>query len=742
MTRTAKKKHESGLREQIDRYIATASAATFNYKQVAAAIGEHNSTHHRSIAIYLAELAFDGVLLEVSPGRFKPVQRTVVATGTFVRRSNGKNSVVTDADGETIFVAERNSMHALNGDRVAISVAARVRGREPEAKVTEIIERKQQTFIGTLRVGKHMGTLVTDSKFLATDIVIPRNKLRGGRTGEKAVVRITEWPENEQIPYGEVLDVLGPTGENNTEIHAILAEYGLPYVYPAAVEKAADKIDAGITPEVVAEREDMRGVVTFTIDPRDAKDFDDALSVRRMPGGNYEVGVHIADVTHYVKPDSIIDREARERATSVYLVDRVVPMLPEHLCNGICSLRPDEDKLAFSVIFEMDDQGRVLDSRIRRTVIRSVRRFTYEEAQDVIESGSGDYADEILLLDRLAKILRKERYANGSVEFDRTEVRFEIDEKGHPVSVFFKESKDANKLIEEFMLLANKTVAAAIGRPEGKRKPKAFVYRVHDTPDPDRLSDFAKLARTFGYKVRTEGAAADINKSINRMLADVQGKGEENFLSTLAIRSMAKAIYTTTNIGHYGLGFDYYTHFTSPIRRYPDMMVHRLLARYLAGGRSAALDKLEEECKHSSAMEQLAASAERSSIKYKQVEYMADHLGEVYSGVISGVTEWGLYVELDDNKCEGLVPVRDLADDFYDFDEKNYSLVGRRHGHRYRLGDSVQVKVARCDIAKKQLDFVIAGEAVDSYSSVSGKAHSNKKQKQVKGKKQSGKRRK
>ncbi len=742
MTRTAKKKHESGLREQIDRYIATASAATFNYKQVAAAIGEHNSTHHRSIAIYLAELAFDGVLLEVSPGRFKPVQRTVVATGTFVRRSNGKNSVVTDADGETIFVAERNSMHALNGDRVAISVAARVRGREPEAKVTEIIERKQQTFIGTLRVGKHMGTLVTDSKFLATDIVIPRNKLRGGRTGEKAVVRITEWPENEQIPYGEVLDVLGPTGENNTEIHAILAEYGLPYVYPAAVEKAADKIDAGITPEVVAEREDMRGVVTFTIDPRDAKDFDDALSVRRMPGGNYEVGVHIADVTHYVKPDSIIDREARERATSVYLVDRVVPMLPEHLCNGICSLRPDEDKLAFSVIFEMDDQGRVLDSRIRRTVIRSVRRFTYEEAQDVIESGSGDYADEVLLLDRLAKILRKERYANGSVEFDRTEVRFEIDEKGHPVSVFFKESKDANKLIEEFMLLANKTVAAAIGRPEGKRKPKAFVYRVHDTPDPDRLSDFAKLARTFGYKVRTEGAAADINKSINRMLADVQGKGEENFLSTLAIRSMAKAIYTTTNIGHYGLGFDYYTHFTSPIRRYPDMMVHRLLARYLAGGRSAALDKLEEECKHSSAMEQLAASAERSSIKYKQVEYMADHLGEVYSGVISGVTEWGLYVELDDNKCEGLVPVRDLADDFYDFDEKNYSLVGRRHGHRYRLGDSVQVKVARCDIAKKQLDFVIAGEAVDSYSSVSGKAHSNKKQKQVKGKKQSGKRRK
>ncbi len=451
-------------------------------------------------------------------------------------------------------------------------------------------------------------------------------------------------------------------------------------------------------------------MTTFTIDPTDAKDFDDALSIRQLPGGHWEVGVHIADVTHYVRPDTIIDREAESRATSVYLVDRTIPMLPEHLSNGICSLRPDEEKLTFSVIFEMDDRARVLRSEICRTVIRSDRRFTYDEAQAVIETGQGDMRDEILTLDRLAKILRRERYDNGSVEFDRAEVGFNIDDKGHPVSVYFKESKDANKLIEEFMLLANRTVAAFIGCTGSRKKAKAFVYRVHDQPDPGKLADLAGLCRNFGYKVKTGGSAKDVNRSINRMLADIKGKGEENFLSTLAIRSMAKAVYTTTNIGHYGLGFDYYTHFTSPIRRYPDMMVHRLLERYLRGGRSVSVDKLEEECEHSSAMEQLAANAERASIKYKQVEYMTDHLGEVFAGVISGVTEWGLYVELDDNKCEGLVPVRDLADDFYDFDEKNYCLVGRRNGNRYRLGDAVQVQVARCNLDRKQLDFVLVDE--------------------------------
>lgn len=710
MVRSYSKKGVDRLRAQVDEYISKQGNNTFNYKQVAHAIDATTPINQRAVALYLAELAFDGDILETAPGRYKAPTRSSYATGTFIRRSNGKNSVIIDDDDEAIFVAERNSMHALNGDRVSVTIAARRRGAEPEAEVVEIIERKPQVFIGTLKVDKHFAYLLTDSKYLASDIFIPKSKLKGGETGDKAVVRITEWTDDTKNPKGEVVDILGKKGENDAEINAIMAEFGLPYIYPESVDKAAQKIDAGITPEVVAQRLDMRDVTTFTIDPKDAKDFDDALSIRRLKDGKWEIGVHIADVTHYVKPDTIIDKEAQKRATSVYLVDRVVPMLPEHLSNGICSLRPDEDKLTFSCIFKMDDNGKVLDSNITRTVTRSNRRFTYEEAQEVIETGKGDYAEELTTLDRLAKILRKERYEEGSVEFDRLEVRFDIDENGHPTGVYFKESKDANKLIEEFMLLANKTVAQAIGMPQGKKKPKAFVYRVHDMPDPGKLSDLSTLSRTFGYKVKSSGSPREVNKSINRMLADVKGKGEENFLSTLAIRSMAKAIYTTTNIGHYGLGFDYYTHFTSPIRRYPDMMVHRLLEKYLAGGRTVNAEKLEMLCKHSSDMEQLAANAERASIKYKQVEYMNDHLGEEYEGVISGVTEWGLYVEINENKCEGLVPVRDLADDFYDLDEKNYCLVGRRHNHRYRLGDNIKVRVARANLDKKQLDFAIVDE--------------------------------
>ncbi|MDE6367872.1 MAG: ribonuclease R, partial [Muribaculaceae bacterium] len=712
MAKSSKKdSHAKRLRDAVETYVSCQEGGTFNYKQVSAAVGAVTPAQQRAVALKLAELAFDGALVEVAPGKYKTPKRAVVTTGVFVRRSNGKNSVILDDDNEPVFVAERNSKHALNGDRVSVSIAANVPGKEPEAEVLEIIEKKDQTFIGTLRVDRHYAYLLTDSKFLATDILIPKAKLKGGVTGDKAVVKIIDWPDDAKNPVGEVIDILGKTGENNAEMHSILAEFGLPYRYPEAVEKAAAKIDAGITDEVVAEREDMRGVTTFTIDPKDAKDFDDALSIRKLPNGNYEVGVHIADVTHYVKPDTIIDREAKDRATSVYLVDRVVPMLPEHLSNGICSLRPDEDKLTFSVIFEMDKNAKVIKSRIARTVTRSVRRFTYEEAQDVIETGKGDYAEEILTLDTLAKQLRERRYENGSVEFDRAEVRFDIDENGHPTGVYFKESKDANKLIEEFMLLANKTVATVIGMTGDKRKkPKAFVYRVHDMPDQEKLVNLTALAKNFGFKIKPTGSPREVNKSINKMLEGVKGRGEENFLSTLAIRSMAKAVYTTENIGHYGLGFDYYTHFTSPIRRYPDMMVHRLLDRYLNGGRSVNVEKLEEECKHSSNMEQLAANAERASIKFKQVEFMGDHLGEVYEGVISGVTEWGLYVELDENKCEGLVPVRDLADDYYDYDEKNYCLVGRRNGNRYRLGDKVKVQVARANLDKKQLDFVLVDE--------------------------------
>ena len=651
----------------------------------------------------------DDFIKESSKHRYKLNNRGIEMTGTFHRKKNGKNTFIPDDGGDPIFIAERNSAHAMDGDKVKVSFFAKRKHHMIEAEVVEILERSNDTFVGRLSVSKQYAFLLTESSRLANDIFIPKDKLIGGKDGDKAVVKVTEWPDEFKNPIGEVIDVLGPVGDNNTEMHAILAEFGLPYVYPKKVVAAAEKISTEIPEEEIAKREDFRNVLTFTCDPADAKDFDDALSIRKTESGLWEVGVHIADVTHYVEEGSIIDKEALNRATSVYLVDRTIPMLPEKLCNNLCSLRPDEDKLAYSVIFELDEDAFVRNSRIVHTVIRSNRRFCYEEVQAIIENQKGEYADEILVLDKMAKKLRERRFKNGAVNFDRVEVKFNIDEKGKPLSVYFKESKDANKLIEEFMLLANRTVAERIGKVGKDKKAKTFVYRVHDLPDPEKLENLSQFISRFGYKLKTSGSRNDITKSLNNLLNDVHGKKEENLIETISVRAMMKAYYSTHNIGHYGLAFDYYTHFTSPIRRYPDMMVHRLLTHYLEQeGRSANLKKYESMCEQSSKMEEIAAQAERASIKYKQVEFMADKIGQVFEGVISGICEWGIYVELNDSKCEGLVPMRDLDDDYYEFDEKNYCLRGRRDHHVYQLGDAMKVKVARADLEKKQLDFELA----------------------------------
>ena len=655
----------------------------------------------------LSDLLADDYITEVDKNKYKLNNHGIEMTGTFQRKSNGKNSFIPEGGGDPIFVAERNSAHAMNNDKVRIAFYAKRRGCEAEGEVIEILQRANDTFVGTLEVEKSYAFLVTENRTLANDIFIPKDKLKGGKTGDKAVVKVTEWPDKAKNPIGQVLDILGKAGDNTTEMHAILAEFGLPYVYPQSVEKAADKIPAEISAEEIARREDFRKVTTFTIDPKDAKDFDDALSIRPLKDGLWEVSVHIADVTHYVKEGSIIDKEAEKRATSVYLVDRTIPMLPERLCNFICSLRPNEEKLAFSAIFDITEKGEVRDSRIVHTVIESDRRFTYEEAQQIIETKEGDFKDEILMLDTIAKALREKRFTAGAINFDRYEVKFEIDEKGKPISVYFKESKDANKLVEEFMLLANRTVAEKIGKAPKGKKPKVLPYRIHDLPDPEKLDNLAQFIARFGYRLRTSGTKTDVSKSINHLLDDIQGKKEENLIETVSIRAMQKARYSTHNIGHYGLAFDYYTHFTSPIRRFPDMMVHRLVTRYMDGGRSVSETKYEDLCDHSSNMEQIAANAERASIKYKQVEFMSERLGQTYDGVISGVTEWGLYVELNENKCEGMIPIRDLDDDYYEFDEKNYCLRGRRKNRIYSLGDAITVKVARANLEKKQLDFAL-----------------------------------
>jgi ribonuclease R len=676
-----------------------------NYQQVSNALGLTKQTLKTMVAACLSDLSQQDYLIEVSTGKYKFNERGLYVEGILKRSRNGKNYLMPDDNGDPIFIAERNSAHAMDGDRIRVMHLAKKVSSEPEGEVVCILKHAENVFVGVLEVGKSYAFLITDSKKLANDIFIPKDKIKGGKTGQKAVVRIVEWPDRSKNPIGEIVDILGDAGENNTEMNAIMAEFGLPYTYPKEMEKAAELIPDIIPLEEYDNREDFRGVTTFTVDPQDAKDFDDALSIRKMPDGNWEVGVHIADVTYYVKPGTLIDREAENRATSVYLVDRTIPMLPERLCNQICSLRAQEEKLCFSCIFELDDNAVMKNHRIVRTVIKSDRRFAYEEVQDIIEGKDGDFSEEIKVLDKLAKRLRQKRFSAGAINFDRWEVKFNIDEQGKPLGVYFKVAKDSNKMIEEFMLLANKTVAEFVGKA---KKLKTFVYRVHDLPDAEKMEDFSVFIRRFGYKLKTSGSKSDISKSINSLLDEVQGKREENLIETVAIRSMAKAVYSTTNLGHYGLAFDYYTHFTSPIRRYPDMMVHRLLERYLAGGRSVSVDKWEELCLHSSEMEQLAAKAERASVKYKQVEFMSERLGMVYDGVISGVTEWGVYVEINENKCEGMLPIRDLEDDYYEFDEKNYCLVGRRNHKVFRLGDPMRIQVVRADLERKQLDFALA----------------------------------
>ena len=722
MTKTREKKggkrmKKSELTQSILNFFQYRGAEGATYKQLYQGL---KLTAHplKMLSVDIIEdLIYDGVLIENADGTFHINENGQTLTGTFQRKGGRGGYCLPDAEGdeqpEPLYISERNSAHAMPGDRIKVAICARRKHREPEGEVIEIIERAKTNFVGLLSIKRGFAFLISENKTLDCDIFIPKDKLKGGKDGDKAVVRIIEWPEKARNPFGEVVDILGKAGDNNTEMHAILAEYNLPYVYPAAVEAAANKIPAEISPEEIATREDYRNVTTFTIDPDDAKDFDDALSVRPLKTGLWEIGVHIADVSYYVKEGSIIDKEALKRGTSVYLVDRTVPMLPERLCNFICSLRPDEEKLAYSVIFTMNDKAEVKNYRIRHTVIKSDRRFCYEEAQKVIETGEGDFKEEILTLNRLAQILRAKRMQEGSIDFDRTEVKFNLDETGKPLGVYFKEAKEANKLIEEFMLLANRTVAEHVGKVPKNKKPKVLPYRIHDVPEPEKLAQLSQFVSQFGYKIRTTGSKVDVAKSFNNLIASAKGKKDQNLIENLSIKTMQKAKYSTNNIGHYGLAFDFYTHFTSPIRRYPDLMVHRLLTRYEAGGRTAQVDKYETMCEHSSAMEQTAASAERASVKYKQVEFMADKLGQVFDGVISNVTEWGLYVEINENKCEGMIPIRDLVDssqkqDYYMFDERNYCIIGQRYHRKFALGDPIRIKVVRANLEKKQLDFALA----------------------------------
>ena len=679
--------------------------APLNYKQVSAKLNVRDPESRDIIFEILEEEAKKNTLKEVHPGRFQLVELKTFVEGKVALTNDGSAFIVTDDEAESdIFVAPRKLRNALNGDRVKVYVYAKSRGKNKEGEVIEILQRAKMEFTGIVKLSERFAFFIPDDRKMMHDIYIPAAALNGAKNGIKAVAEITDWPADAKNPIGRIKHILGTQGENDTEMNAILAEYGFPLSFTKEVEHEAEEIPDVITADEISRRRDFREVITFTIDPFDAKDFDDALSFKRLDNGNYEVGVHIADVSHYIRPDSALDKEADDRGTSVYLVDRVIPMLPERLSNGLCSLRPKEDKLCFSAVFELDEEAHILHEWYGKTIIHSDRRFTYEEVQEVIETNTGDFNEDILKLNALAYKLRERKFKNGAISFETTEVKFKLDEQGKPTGVYVKERKDAHKLIEDFMLLANRKVAEYVSKM-GKGKHKfTFVYRVHDSPKPDALANFAQFAARFGYKINTK-SDKEIAKSLNYLMEDVEGKKEQNVLTHLAIRSMAKAIYTTKVSSHYGLAFDHYTHFTSPIRRYPDVMVHRLLFHYLNGGLSANAEHYEKLCQHSSQMEKKAADAERASIKYKQAEFLKDQVGSVYSGVISGVTEWGMYVEIIENKCEGMIRLRDISDDFYTLDEKNYAIIGQRKKKVYQLGDEVKIKVKNVDLTKKQIDF-------------------------------------
>jgi len=694
-------------------------AKTYNYKQLSKFLGIKDQNIRQLVIQVLDELKASEQLEEIETGRYKFKPRAGYITGKIDMTQHGYAFVVTEEIEDDVFIA-RNLLHsALDGDLVKVYVYPR-RSRETryEGEVIQVIERARDTFVGTVEISKHFAFLVSDNKKMPYDLFISLDRLKGAKNGQKAIARVIEWPAGMKNPVAEIVEVLGNPGENDVEMHAILAEFDLPFRFKPELNSEAEKISERITDKDIAERRDFRNIPAFTIDPEDAKDFDDALSLRKLDNGHFEVGVHIADVSHYVRPKTVIDDEAYERATSVYLVDRTISMLPEKISNNICSLRPDEDKLCFSAVFELNVNAEVIREWFGRTVIRSRKRFNYEEAQDIIMGKDGPVKEEVLELHRLAQIMKKRRSDQGSIGFDKVEVKFHLDEKGFPTGVFFSEQKESNQLIEEFMLLANKRVAEFVHNGcvyiqdkknknvTGKttEKGKTFVYRIHDNPDPQKLESFSKFVKKFGYNLEL-GPGRKSALSFNKLLEDVEGKKEQNLIETLALRSMAKARYSTGNIGHYGLAFPFYTHFTSPIRRYPDLMVHRLLHHYMNGGEQKSKIRYEKRCDHASEMERRAMDAERASIKYKQVEFMRDKVGQAFRGIISGLTNWGIYVEIIENKCEGMVSLQSLTDDFYEFDEENYTLKGRYSKKSFQLGDEIEIEVKNVNMAKRQLDF-------------------------------------